>query len=226
MNPRIAHVGLRTKDVAGAKEFYGRVFGRPIQGIFELPGIAAARGAPSHWLGFVKVTVEQHARALETLLSRGATQLGPAVERSATVILRDPGGAVIAISRGVEWPAEPVSWHHLHTADAVQAAQNYADAFGWSPTASAASESVGFLRQFAWDVGGPNVGSISDTAGRPELHSHWTFYFEVSDIDGASTEVVASGGKLLGWGSPRAGARIVACEDPQGAEFGLLGRDS
>ena len=54
---RFSRYELRTKDVLGARTFYDRLFGDGSWSeritVVPLPEQAAARGAPSHWLGCV-----------------------------------------------------------------------------------------------------------------------------------------------------------------------------
>jgi predicted enzyme related to lactoylglutathione lyase len=196
------HIGLRTTDVDAAAEFYAAVFGRPAQGIFPLPPQAKARGAPAHWLGFITVPADSFSSSVEAFLARGAQRLGPPSDPGGTAILRDPGGAVVALTRGVPWQGESAAWHQLHAANAARVAADYAELAGVHLT-------------------GPQV---SDIEGRPELHPHWLFYFAVGSLDGALATVTARGGRVVFPATDAGGMRIAVCEDPQGAEFGLLER--
>lgn len=94
------HFELRTIDVAAARQFYELVLGAPLDALVtELPAIARARGAPSHWLGHLHVAELE--LTLASFLQAGAERLGPArtCDDGAPVIgLRDPFGAAIALT--------------------------------------------------------------------------------------------------------------------------------
>ena len=75
---------------------------------------------------------------------------------------------------------------------------------------------------FAWNAGEPDVGAIADVAGRAGVHTHWLFFFGVTSLDRTLAEVRARGGKVIGpFVLPNA-VRLAACDDPQGAAFGLM----
>jgi catechol 2,3-dioxygenase-like lactoylglutathione lyase family enzyme len=70
---------LRTKDVAGGRAFYSELLGAEFWSehvvVVPLPEQVAARGALSHWLGFIDVAnVEDMARRI---VERGGQRLGP-----------------------------------------------------------------------------------------------------------------------------------------------------
>jgi hypothetical protein len=77
---------------------------------------------------------------------------------------------------------------------------------------------------FGWDGSGKSVGSMGGTASAPGVHAHWLFFFPVAGIDQRVIQVRSRGGRV---GSPvvlPSGDRLVPCEDPQGAAFGLYQR--
>lgn len=223
--PRFSHIGLRTKDVLGAADFYSRVFDRPVHGIFELPAAAAARGAPSHWLGFITFDApEPFQSAVDRFLELGAERLGPNTDKAGAANLRDPGGAIVGLAHRVRWPSEPLAWCHLHTAGAGTAARNYSALFGWSLQGTEDAAPYGRRQLFAFAEGEPRIGSIGDIAARPEIHPHWAFFFEVPDVRSRLTLIPALGGTVIGEANLTDGTRIAMFEDPQGAEFGLLQR--
>lgn len=77
-------------------------------------------------------------------------------------------------------------------------------------------------RLFAWAPGGAPVGSMANTARWPEVHPHWLFYFPVSDVEAAVERVVALGGTARDPVAMPDGTVLSACEDPQGAAFGIV----
>ena len=103
---RFCHYELRTKDVASAGAFYSELFGAAFWSehvtVVPLPEPAAARGAPSHWLGFIDVAnVEDMVRRI---VARGGQRLGPTRpdgDGASCAALRDPFGAVVGVNSGM-----------------------------------------------------------------------------------------------------------------------------
>jgi uncharacterized protein len=222
---RFCRVQLRTTDVAAAGAFYDAVIGGRGDGLFPLHESALAHGARPHWLGSIDLgaagDVEAMAQALE---ARGATRLGPPKIPHLAVV-RDVGGAVVAVT-DVGGPSQAgIVWHQLNSADAARATQSYVELFGWALTRPVDLGAQGIHREFAWHAGAASVGAIGDIAGRPGVHPHWLFFFGVAALDAALDAVVARGGKVIGPTTLPSGARMAVCDDPQGAAFGLMERE-
>jgi uncharacterized protein len=233
MMPRMfCRYDLRTTDTDAARRFYSDVVGLEFEAdetsgiaVWPLHEQARARGAPAHWLG--SIAVDDIEITLRRLLEAGSERLGPNIVRndgSISAHLRDASGAVVAVRQGAR-PSRPprVAWHQLHTRDADAAWALYSELFGWGHTERfSAPDLVGGHRMFAWPGAGASVGSIANTARWPGVHPHWLFYFEVPDLDVALARAEASGAHPA---SPPVllpnGARLVPCDDPQGAAFGL-----
>jgi hypothetical protein len=218
---------LRTTDADGAREFYARILGHRRAVIWPLHEQARARGARPHWLGYLGV--EDAERAAATFIDRGAARLGPTLptdDGGQAVILRDPGGAVLALATGPRVDTNTSSgaeavWQVLNTNDAARATMNYADLFGWEMTARIDLGARGTFQQFAWNAGGESVGAIGDIAARPGVHPHWLFFFEVHALDPAIAATRDAGGVVLEVTASPSGERLCVCDDPQGAAFGL-----
>lgn len=225
---RFCRYQLRTTDVAGASAFYRDLFGARFwsDGVAatELPAQAAARGAPAHWLGELGVDdVDDVARRF---IGRGASRLGPPpTGRGDTrVIVRDPFGAILALtSRDPALASTPVAWHLLCARDEATAFATYAELFDW--------QSIGTLDQgptggrhvlFSWDGGFDVAGSVSDLATKPGVHAQWLFFFPTANLDDAVQRVRDGGGVALPITVTPQGHRVAPCEDPQGAAFALL----
>jgi uncharacterized protein len=211
--PRFCHFELRTPDVDAARDFYAAVPGFPrAHAIVQLPAEAAARGAPAHWLGHIGVDdVEASAR---TFVAHGGARLGPT--RGTVALLRDGGGAVLALTSTPPAEAERVAWLTLHTPALEAALRGYAAVFGWQATRTLELGTLGHGHDFAWAQGGPSVGSMMDSAGRPGVHPHWLFHFGVPSLDAAVDAIRARGGRVAG-----VFAEVAVCEDPQGAAFAV-----
>jgi predicted enzyme related to lactoylglutathione lyase len=214
---------LRTTDVAAARGFYAAVLGLDGLAIGSLPGDAAARGAPAHWLGHLGVP-DPEAAAL-AFVARGAIRLGPirpGPDGRPVAVVRDPGGAVVGLSAPPEAPARlEVAWHQLHTADLEHGCGGYHALFGWSLTERHDLGPFGVHQQFAWSAGGASVGSMVQTASLAGTHPHWLFHFRVASLERVLPQIRAAGGTVVGPFALAGGQRVAVCEDPQGAAFAL-----
>jgi predicted enzyme related to lactoylglutathione lyase len=221
---------LRTTDAAAARAFYARLFEHDRSVVWPLHEQALARGARPHWLGHLGVANLEPSTA--AFVERGATKLGPTPpigDGDPGAVLRDPGGAVVALSTpppANRAAAVNVAWHVLNTNDAARATENYCQLFGWEATENVDWAAVGAFRQFAWSAGGPSVGVIADIAARPGVHPHWLFVFEVGALDAAVAMTRAAGGVVLDPFVLPGGERLFVCDDPQGAAFALCERRS
>jgi len=223
---RFSRYQLRTTDVDGARQFYTDLLGSRFwdTGIDAgpLPAAAAARGAPAHWLGHI--AVDDVVGTFLRFAEAGATQLGPAPDGADGNgrVVRDPFGAIVALSPTGSMPGQDrVGWHLLSTRDEAQAFRVYSDLFGWTLLETLDLGEQGRHATFTWARSGPAAGSTTDLARRPHVHSQWLFFFRTDDLD-ASLEVVReSGGLAQRVTETSDGDLVVACDDPQGAAFGL-----
>lgn len=215
-----SRLDLRTIGAAAARAFYAAVLGHDRSVIWELHEQALARGARPHWLGELGV-----ADALATtaaFVARGAIQYSPprAREGGHVAVLRDPGGALLAVgSPAATAPAPEVAWLVLRTADVARAIADYRELFGLEVVARVDLGAEGEFAVFTWGPGGSPVGAIGGL--RPGVHPQWLYFFAVPDLDAALAAVRAGGGVALAPTRPPNGARACVCEDPLGAAFGL-----
>jgi uncharacterized protein len=221
MASRFCRYELRTTHVSAASDFYAALLGHRDSIIRELPISARTHGAPAHWLGYLSAAeLGGSMAALQRWNAHGAMPVGARMGDGAVV--RDPGGAMLALTDSSELVDPGVALHVLHTADASHAAQLYVELFGWVLTERIELPSQGSFQQFAWRAGEPNAGVIGDIAGRSEIHPQWQFFFAVASLDAALACVQEHGGAVVGPTALPDGRRIAACEDPQGAAFGLI----
>lgn len=220
---------LRTTDVDAARAFYARVLGYDDASVVPLHEQALARGARPHWLGFIDVTPHEVDTASAAFVVRGAQPLAPKwinPEGLEAAVMRDPGGAVIALAKPPQHHAKGVphdiAWHILNTHDVERAKANYAEQFGWHFLEPLELDEGGVLHPFAWQASGPEVGAFYDIAKRPEVHPHWLFHFGVPDLGTALEIVKSSGGLAIGPVTLPNGDALAVCDDPQGAAFALL----
>lgn len=218
---------LRTTDITAARAFYQPMLLAGCPDVSALPEAAIARGARPHWLGHLGVADQGDLeRLVAAFIDRGATQLGPArtaADGSPTLGLRDPGGAVLALCKA---PAEPprsdVVSHQLFTTNVAGAIRNYSELFGWRVGEQVDLGNLGRHLPFSYSANAPNVGVMADIAGRAQLHPHWLHYFRVAKLQAALDYVRAAGGVVVGPFELPGGVLAAACDDPQGAAFGLM----
>ena len=212
----------RASDVSAARAFYTAVLDDTDIEISQLPEAALARGARAHWLG--AIGVDDVAEAVAMWVARGAAQLG-AIQRDARgafATVRDPGGAVIALTTPSSAAHGPTAvWSHLDARNAETTFEVYAALFGWRTTESVELGRARRMRYFAWNDGGPSVGSYAELADRPGIHPGWLFHFAVHDLDSAVDAVRSLGGVVLADADTPSGARVVVCDDAQGSGFAL-----
>jgi hypothetical protein len=224
---RFCHYELRTTDVDAARDFYSDLLGvrfwEDSISVGELPAQAAARGAPPHWLGHIGV--DDVVGTMLRFVQSGAIQLGPAARagNDARAILRDPFGALIALMSTSPAPrADRVAWHLLSARDEALAFAMYSELFGWT---SLQTLDLGTERgrhvTFTWDGTTEATGSTSNVARLPHVHPQWLFFFPTENLDKSLARVRTSGGLTLPVVETAEGNLVAACDDPQGAAFGL-----
>jgi predicted enzyme related to lactoylglutathione lyase len=220
---RFSRFVLRTTAVDAATAFYDAVLERRGDAIVPLHEAAIARGARPHWLGHIAVRDLGGVEAVAArFIDRGATRLGPPSGVGDFAILRDPGGAVVAVTDGAGPSVAGVVWHQLNTGDLARAAANYAALFGWSLSEEVDLGPLGRHRRIAFGAGESGIGLVSDIEGRPAVHPHWLFFFAVPSLDRAVERVHANGGQVVTILTLPNGVRVAAFDDPQGAAFGVI----
>lgn len=232
MTTRFRRYELRTTDADAARGFYAKLLGHERAIVWPLHEQARARGAVAHWLGSIEVASAQDLeRASAGFVERGATLLGPTRPTPGggqVSVLRDPGGAIVAVATHAASelvPTVDVSWHALNTNDLPSAIANYGALFGWNVDREPRTGPGGAFHEFRWDEASrDSAGAMSDIAGRPEVHPHWLYFFDVPSLDSAVEWTRQAGGTAMNPVETPAGDRISVCEDPQRAAFGILER--
>ena len=77
---------------------------------------------------------------------------------------------------------------------------------------------------FAWDRSERAVGAASDLALDRRVHPQWLYFFPVPDVERARTKISELGGLALPSITTPEGDLVAACDDAQGAAFGLFER--
>ena len=215
---------LRTTDVPAAEEFYKSLLGGSVGKVVPLSPQAAAHGAPPHWVGYLAVA--NLASALQKILQTGAKFIGSSEIQADDVnclTLKGAGGEVIGItSGGVGASADRVGFYQLLAPDAAKAINDYREIFGWKVFPSRQSD-AGFPYHLIGENQSQSAsGMVLDTSSFPGSHPHWLYYFRVTDLDKAVTQVRSREGEVTGLYKSPLGREIAVCHDPQGAAFGLV----
>ncbi len=245
---KLIFVELVTPDLAGAKRFYGGLFGwtfrdiqaggikyseafldgHPVAGLIHKHVPASEHRQPA-WLSFFAVADVNAAKKLA--LQNGAKLLfepHSIPDRGREALFADPQGAVFAVlasSSGdlpdvLAAPGEWI-WVSLITSDPDTAAGFYQKLFDYEVFELPASEGAQHLLLASDNYARASVNTLP--VNRPKAHPHWLNYVRVEDTVKMAAKVVALGGRVLV--EPRIdrhGGKVAVVADPLGAPFGLL----
>src|SRR5688500_2091419 len=138
---------LRTSDVDAARSFYEALLEEGAPDVSELPANLRARGAKPHWLGYL--ATPELDPTIAAFVARGATRLGNGE------LLRDPGGAILALTSARDRSRRDVVWQQLLTSDPERAKRDYGELFGMTRGARVEVPPHGAFDQFAWGADEP-----------------------------------------------------------------------
>lgn len=240
-------VDLATPDVAGAKAFYGGLFGweaddRPtdmgtdytmfhidgntVAGAGPLPPDMQGKGIPAYWTSYVKH--DDVDSVAEKATAAGGNVIFPpmdVMEEGRMTMISDPEGVVI----GVWQPKDHIGaalvntnntlvWNELQTRNGDQAKAFYEAVFDW--TTSYDQSGYGM---YAAD-GRIQAGMMQmDDSWPAEVPANWSVYFMVEDVDTAVAKVQELGGSVMM--PPQAAGemgRFAVVSDPQGGVFTVM----
>lgn len=245
---KVIWVDLVTPDLAGAKRFYGALFGwsfRDVPGDEKNFSLAMLNGEPvggliqrtmppgaprqPNWLTFISVVDVTEAQRV--VLARGGKVLSAPrayPQRGRQAVFADPHGAPFAVLQSSSGDpkdelADPGEWiwSSLVTPDPDKDAAFYQAVFGYE------------VFELPGDDGLEHVLLANDDYARVSLNElplrgeksypHWLNFVRVISATDAVAKVVALGGKLLVAPQPdRHGGLVAVVADPAGAPFGLL----
>jgi hypothetical protein len=242
-------VELGTTDAAGAKGFYGPLFGwdwndmdmgggqlytmiqlqgRDVAAMYNMPSPMMQQGVPPHWMPYVAVA--DAAATMEKAKGLGARVLyGPHTVSEAGVAggLQDPQGAAFGI-----WQANKhigaslvrehgtMGWSELATSSKAAAREFYTKVFDWGMKVS----QMGPVEYTEWKVGDISTGGMLEmTAEWAGIPPHWMPYFEVNNCEAIAGMAKTLGGavKVPPQQIPNVGIFSVMA-DPQGAHFSVI----
>ena len=238
-------VDLATTDPAGARDFYGRLFGWEAEAVpggeetdyammkldgDEVCAVYEAHGdwgegvAPSHW--FSSVSVESADATAARAAELGGEVIGKAFEvfdMGRVAVMREPTGAVFGAWQprsyaGARRVNDPGCWglNQLNTRDPERAAGFYAGLFGWEIEQVSDEPPYWGINSNGW----LNGGMLRTPDGAQDMPSHWLVYFVAEDLDAAADRIGELGGtmRVPPTSVPPEG-RILVTRDPQGAAF-------
>jgi predicted enzyme related to lactoylglutathione lyase len=245
---KVIWADLITPDLAGAKRFYGGLFGWTFHDIHigdRDYSVALLDGAPvgglvqrtirpgesrqPAWLTFI--SVRDVGEAERITLAHGGKVLSPPrtyAQRGRQAVFADPQGAVFAVLQSSSGDPQDVLavpgewiWSSLVTRDPDTDAAFYQAVFGYEVFDLPSDD--GFEHVL---LSTDNYARASSNALPPKaskLHPHWLNFVRVISTTDAVAKVEALGGRVLV--APhldRHGGMVAVVADPAGAPFGLL----
>jgi predicted enzyme related to lactoylglutathione lyase len=223
--------------IAGDQDYrmIGRGDGGFAGGVLGLTAEMRQHGAKPMWLGYVGVDdVDGTVAQVE---AKGGKALMPAfdIPQGRIAMIADPQGNPLYVMKPVP-PAgkqdaqsdvfstdaeQRVGWNELTTADPAAARQFYCDLFGWTSDDFMPMGELGEYRFF--DHAGTTIGAVCGVS--PGGSAGWRYYFRMPSIAAAAEAVKANAGTISkGPHEVPGGDHIIIGNDPQGAQFALVGK--
>lgn len=213
----------------------GRSDGGFAGGVLGLTDEMRQHGAKPIWLGYVGVDdVDATVARIE---AKGGKALMPAfdIPQGRIAMVADPAGNPLYVMKPVPPAGNPdaqsdvfssnaeqrIGWNELTTADPAAARTFYGELFGWTSDDFMPMGEFGEYRFFANQ--GTTMGAVCGVM--PGGSGGWRYYIRVPSIARAVDAVAAGGGSVsMGPHEVPGGDHIIIGNDPQGAEFALVGK--
>ncbi|MCA1687068.1 MAG: VOC family protein [Actinobacteria bacterium] len=242
-------VDLVTTDPAGAKAFYGELFGweaedvpageagtytmlrlggDEVGGLYEMDAERREQGIPPHWFSYVSVedadVTASRARELGGMVYGEAFDVGG---DGRMAVIGDPTGAML----GAWQPRAHIgarrvndlgcfTWNELQARDPETAADFYAGLFGWETEPQEQDGQLAYVT--IRNADSQNGGMMPMTEQHGDVPNYWLTYFTVPSCDDAVARVRELGGEVLAGPMNVGAGRISVVSDPQGAAFALF----
>lgn len=237
-------VDLSSTDLAGAKAFYGALFGwdategSPEAGgycMFQKQGKNVAGLGPvmdssqsPTWMTYVSVQ-DADATIAKVGAAGGTVVVAPmdVLDAGRMAVFIDPTGAALALWQpgahsGADLANEPgtFTWNELQTRDTAAAESFYRSVFGWG----ADTRRDGPLAYTEWKRGADSVGGMMDMPAEvpPQIPAYWLVYFAVEECDASAAQSTGLGGAILLDPLDVAPGRFAVLSDPTGAVFAVI----
>ncbi len=242
-------IDLATTDPAGAKAFYGELFGweaedmpageagtytmlrldgDDIGGLYEMDAGQREQGVPPYWFSYV--SVEDADATASRARELGGTVYGEAfdvLDSGRMAVIQDPTGAVLGawqprshIGAGRVNDPGCFTWNELQTRDPRTAADFYAGLFGWETEPVEQNGDLVYVT--IENAGAKNGGIMPMTEQHGDAPPFWLTYFTVPSCDDTVGKVRGLGGEVLAGPLDLGAGRIAVVSDPQGAAFALF----
>jgi len=237
-------VDLSSPDLAGAKAFYGALFGwEATEGSPEVGGYCMFRKGAKNVAGLGPVMDERQTPAWMTYVSVHSVDatLAKVTAAGGTVlvepldvldvgrmaVLIDPTGAALALwqprsHRGADLANEPgaFTWNELQTRDTETAKSFYQAVFDWG----ASTRHDGPVVYTEWKRGDDSVGGMMEMPAEvpPQIPAYWLVYFAVDDCEATVATATRLGGAALVAPMDVAPGRFAVLSDPTGAVFSVI----
>ncbi len=238
-------VDLASRDAAGSRAFYEKLFGWRVEvnpdpqyggyGRATLNGKDAAGIGPTQspdqptaWSFYVGT--EDAAGVARRVVDAGGKVVAPAFDvgdqgRMAT--FQDPAGAFFSVWEPTKMGgfqtqgSNAFSWAELNARGVEKAIPFYQSVFGWTTRRSKLPDAPDYV-EFQIDgesIAGATELSAAVPAGTP---SSWLLYFGVDDVDAMYRKALSLGASEMLAPQDFPGGRFAIISDPHGAPFGLL----
>ena len=234
---------LSTSDAAGAKAFYGELFGWEFEdsqipggGVYtmcrvqgdDVAAIVQQNEQPGHWNHYVTVaSVDETTAKAKQLGATVFEEPFEVMESGRMAVFADPNGAVLCvweprdhIGAGRVNDAGCMSWNELQTRDPETASDFYAGLFGWEMESIEQDGKTVYVT--LQNLGKMNGGFMPMSEQHGDAPSFWLAYFTVESCDRAVAKVEELGGSLLAGPMEPGSGRIAVVGDPQGAAFAVF----
>lgn len=242
-------VDLATTDPAGAKAFYGALFGWEAEdmpagetgtytmlrldgddvcGLYELDRERREAGVPAHWFSYVSVeSADAAARRARELGGEVYGEAFDVLDSGRMAIIADPTGGMLAAWEPRVHPGAArvndvgcLTLNELQTREPRAAAAFYSELFDWeTETAEENGEPVYVSIKNAGSLNGGIMPTDGQDGAPP---SAWVPYFTVRSCDGAAERIRELGGAVIAGPLDVPAGRIAVARDPQGAVFAVF----
>ena len=232
-----------TRDVAGARRFYGELFGwqfeetqrgghpyviarlgrAPVAGIVDVSALAGGAG---NWLSYM--AVDDVDAAVASVRAAGGKVLVEPRDRpiARVAVVTDPQNALLGLARlngNIPGPAQATAhhffWQEYLARDAKQALEFYKALAGYSSSITESSLGVEYhVLSRSQGV----AGLFQLPATTTDVQPNWLPYVLVDDPGSLAARVPGLGGRILVPSSPeRRNGTLVVIADPGGAALAL-----
>ena len=213
----------------------GRSDGGFAGGVLKLTEEMQSHGARPIWMGYIGADdIDATIAAIE---AKGGKALMPAfdIPQGRIAMVSDPQGNPFYVMKPIPPADKPdaasdlfspteeqrVAWNELSTPDPVAARSFYGELFGWASDEFMPMGEMGEYRFF--DHGNTRIGAMSGVM--PGGHPIWRYYIRVPSVSKAAEAAKSAGGSIaMGPMEVPGGDHIIIGQDPQGAEFALVGK--